>query len=213
MTRLDAIDLKILARLQSEGRITKAALAEAVNLSPTPCWERLKRFEKSGLIRGYHAEIDLDQLGAVATVLVEIVLKQHRYADFQRFETAIRNVGEIVECHATGGGIDYLLKVTTPDIDAYQRLIDRLLLAEIGIERYFTYIVTRTVKTSFQPRWRCSAASPPAEPPPEEASARRPQIRPCGLKTADLSPGRAGDDRLRTAPGRAAAPGGPVSLA
>jgi Lrp/AsnC family transcriptional regulator of ectoine degradation len=151
MTRLDAVDLKILATLQAEGRITKAALAEAVNLSPTPCWERLKRLEKSGLIRGYHAEIDLEKLGAAATILVEVVLKQHRYDDFQRFETAIRGVDEIVECYATGGGIDYLLKVVAPDIDAYQRLIDRLLLAEIGIDRYFTYIVTRAVKASFQP--------------------------------------------------------------
>ena len=151
MTRLDAIDLRILATLQAEGRITKAALAAAVNLSPTPCWERLKRLEQSGLIRGYHAEIDLEKLGTAATVLVEIVLKQHRYEDFQRFETAIRSVDEIVECYATGGGIDYLVKVIAPDIDGYQRLIDRLLLAEIGIDRYFTYIVTRTVKASFQP--------------------------------------------------------------
>jgi Lrp/AsnC family transcriptional regulator, regulator of ectoine-degradation genes len=151
MTRLDAIDLKILATLQSQGRITKAALAEAVNLSPTPCWERLRRLEKSGLIRGYHAEIDLDRLGSVATILVEIVLKQHRYEDFQRFEAALRQVEEVVECYATGGGIDYLLKVMAPDIDTYQRLIDRLLLAEIGIDRYFTYIVTRVVKASFQP--------------------------------------------------------------
>ena len=85
------------------------------------------------------------------SILVEIVLKQHRYEDFQRFETAIRNVEEVVECYATGGGIDYLLKVIAPDIDTYQRLIDRLLLAEIGIDRYFTYIVTRVVKASFQP--------------------------------------------------------------
>ena len=151
MTRLDAIDLKILATLQSQGRITKTALAVAVNLSPTPCWERLRRLEQSGLIRGYRAEIDLDKLGAVATILVEIVLKQHRYGDFQRFETAIRQVDEVVECYATGGGIDYLLKVAAPNIDSYQRLIDRLLLAEIGIDRYFTYIVTRVVKASFQP--------------------------------------------------------------
>jgi Lrp/AsnC family transcriptional regulator of ectoine degradation len=151
MTRLDAIDLKILATLQSQGRITKAALADAVNLSPTPCWERLRRLEQSRLIRGYRAEIDLEKLGAVATILVEIVLKQHRYEDFQRFETAIREVDEVVACYATGGGIDYLLKVTAPDIDSYQRLIDRLLLAEIGIDRYFTYIVTRVVKASFQP--------------------------------------------------------------
>jgi Lrp/AsnC family transcriptional regulator of ectoine degradation len=151
MTRLDTIDLKILATLQKEGRITKAALAEAVNLSPTPCWERLRRLEQSGLIRGYRAEIDLEKLGAVATILVEIVLKQHRYEDFQRFETAVRRVDEVVSCYATGGGIDYLLEVVAPDIDTYQRLIDRLLLAEIGIDRYFTYIVTRVVKASFQP--------------------------------------------------------------
>src|SRR5918999_451410 len=151
MMRLDAVDLRILATLQAEGRITKAALAEAVSLSPTPCWERLRRLERSGLIRGYRAEIDLEKLGAVATILVEVVLKQHRYEDFQRFEMAIRGVDEIVECYATGGGIDYLLKVVPPDIDAYQGLIDRLLLAEIGIDRYFTYIVTRAVKASFQP--------------------------------------------------------------
>ena len=151
MVRLDATDLRILGTLQQRGRITKTALAEAVNLSATPCWERLKRLEGAGLIKGYHATIDLDRLGAVTTVLVEVTLKQHRYQDFQRFETAIRAIPEIVEGHATGGGIDYLLKVVAPDIDTYQRLIDRLLMAEIGIDRYFTYIVTRTVKSSPQP--------------------------------------------------------------
>jgi Lrp/AsnC family transcriptional regulator of ectoine degradation len=151
MLRLDAIDLNILKTLQARGRITKLALAEAVNLSPTPCWERLKRLENAGIIKGYHALIDLERLGAVTTVLVEVVLKQHRYEDFQRFETAIRGIEEIVDAWATGGGLDYLLKVVTPDIDAYQRLIDRLLLAEIGIDRYFTYIVTRAVKSAPQP--------------------------------------------------------------
>ena len=151
MTRLDGIDVRILTTLQAEGRITKAALADAVSLSPTPCWERLKRLEKAGLIKGYHAEIDLERLGRPATILVEVTLKQHRYDDFQRFENEIRLVEEVVDCYATGGGIDYLLKVVAPSIDAYQRLIDRLLLAEIGIDRYFTYIVTRAIKASFQP--------------------------------------------------------------
>lgn len=151
MTRLDAVDLRILATLQNRGRITKVALAEAVHLSPTPCWERLKRLEGAGIIKGYRAEIDLERLGAATTILVEITLKQHRYEDFQRFETAIRRVDEVIECYAVGGGMDYLLKVVAPDIDTYQRLIDRLLLAEIGIDRYFTYIVTRAVKTSLQP--------------------------------------------------------------
>ncbi|HMB76193.1 MAG TPA: Lrp/AsnC family transcriptional regulator, partial [Kiloniellaceae bacterium] len=149
--RLDAIDLKILGTLQREGRITKQALAERVNLSPTPCWARLKRLEKAGFIKGYHAEIDLLKLTAATTVLVEIVLKQHRLEDFEIFERAMRQVPEIVECLATGGGIDYLLKIVAPDIDGYQRLIDSLLGADIGIERYFTYVVTRSVKTAAQP--------------------------------------------------------------
>lgn len=148
---LDAIDLKILATLQTEGRVTKLALAERVNLSPTPCWTRLKRLEKAGFIKAYRAELDLAKLGSATTVLVEITLKQHRYEDFEAFERAVRQVPEIVECLATGGGIDYLLKVVTKDIDAYQRLIDELLTAGIGIDRYFTYVVTRTVKTSLQP--------------------------------------------------------------
>jgi Lrp/AsnC family transcriptional regulator of ectoine degradation len=149
--RLDAIDLKILATLQNEGRITKLALADRVGLSPTPCWTRLKRLEKAGFIKAYRAEIDLAKLGSATTVLVEIILKQHRYEDFEVFERAVRRVPEIVECLATGGGIDYLLKVVTKDIDAYQRLIDELLSAGIGVERYFTYVVTRTVKTAAQP--------------------------------------------------------------
>jgi Lrp/AsnC family transcriptional regulator of ectoine degradation len=148
--RLDAIDLKILATLQKEGRITKQALAERGGLSPTPCWERLKRLEKAGFIKGYRAEIDLAKLAPMTTVLVEVVLKQHRLEDFEIFERAVQGIPEIVECLATGGGIDYLLKIVTRDIDAYQRLIDELLAAGIGIERYFTYVVTRSVKTAAQ---------------------------------------------------------------
>ncbi len=149
--RLDALDLKILATLQNEGRITKLALAERVNLSPTACWERLKRLEKAGFINGYRAEIDLAKIGAATTVLVEVTLKQHRIEDFEIFERAVRRVPEIIECQATGGGIDYLLKIVASDIDAYQRLIDELLTAGIGIDRYYSYVVTRLVKSAAQP--------------------------------------------------------------
>lgn len=144
--RLDAYDVRILAALQREGRITKLRLAEEIGLSPSPCWERMRRLEKSGLIRGYHAEVDLDRLLHTATILVEVTLRSHHAADFQRFERAIADVPEVVECYSTGGGIDYLLKVIALDIDHYQRIIDELLLAEVGIDRYFTYIVTKQVK-------------------------------------------------------------------
>lgn len=144
--KLDAIDLKILDAIQRNGRITKLALAEKVGLSPTPAWLRLRKLEKAGVVRGYRAELDIRTIAPFTTVLVEVTLGSHRHADFDRFERAIRDVPEIVTCWAVGGGVDYVLKIMARDIDAYQRLIDTLLEREIGIDRYFTYIVTRMVK-------------------------------------------------------------------
>jgi Lrp/AsnC family transcriptional regulator of ectoine degradation len=144
--RLDGIDLRILEAIQRDGRITKLALAERVGLSPTPCWVRLRRLEKAGIVSGYHARIALRSVAPVATVLMEVTLASHRQADFDRFERAVRDIPGIVACWAVGGGVDYLLKVVARDIDAYQRMVDELLEREIGIDRYFTYIVTRTVK-------------------------------------------------------------------
>ncbi|GGK21920.1 Lrp/AsnC family transcriptional regulator [Salinarimonas ramus] len=145
--KLDAIDLRILAAVQRDGRITKLALAEEVGLSPTPCWNRLNRLEKAGIVAGYHARLSAKALGiSMASVLMEVTLGSHRQADFERFERAVRALPEIVACWSVGGGVDYVLKVVTRDIDAYQRLVDALLERQIGIDRYFTYIVTRTVK-------------------------------------------------------------------
>ncbi|MER8865243.1 Lrp/AsnC family transcriptional regulator [Mesorhizobium sp. M0751] len=144
--KLDPIDLKILDAIQRDGRITKLALAEKVGLSPTPCWMRLRKLEKAGIVSGYHARIAMRAIAPVATVLMEVTLASHRQADFDRFERVIRDIREIVACWSVGGGVDYLLKVMARDIDAYQRLVDTLLGREIGIDRYFTYIVTKTVK-------------------------------------------------------------------
>lgn len=144
--KLDAIDLRILDAVQRDGRITKLALAEKVGLSPTPCWLRLRKLEKAGIITGYHAKLSLRRLASIASVMVEVTLTNHRQADFERFERAIATTPEILACWAVGGGVDYILRITTLNIDAYQRLIDNLLDRDLGIERYFTYIVTKTVK-------------------------------------------------------------------
>ncbi|MER8746062.1 Lrp/AsnC family transcriptional regulator [Mesorhizobium sp. M1004] len=144
--RLDPIDLKILDAIQRDGRITKLALAEQVGLSPTPCWMRLRKLEKAGIVAGYHAKIAMRVVAPVATVLMEVTLAYHRQADFDRFERVIRDIPEIVACWSVGGGVDYVLKVMARDIDGYQRLVDTLLEREIGIDRYFTFVVTKTVK-------------------------------------------------------------------
>lgn len=148
MIKLDDRDLRILSVLQSEGRITKTELAARVNLSPTACWERLRRLEDSGVIAGYRAEVVIDKLAEHIVVFVTAELENHRAEDFERFESAIGEEPEIVACWALGGGYDYALQVITRSINSYQRLIDRLLDRKIGLARYFTYIVTKQVKDS-----------------------------------------------------------------
>ena len=144
--KLDAIDLRILEAIQEDGRITKLALAEKAGLSPTPCWMRLRKLEKAGIVTGYHARVAVRRVAPVASVMMEVTLANHRQSDFDRFERAVVATPEIVACWSVGGGVDYILKIMTPDIDAYQRLVDSLLDRELGIDRYFTYIVTKTVK-------------------------------------------------------------------
>jgi Lrp/AsnC family transcriptional regulator of ectoine degradation len=148
MIALDDRDLRILSILQTEGRIAKTALAKRVNLSPTPCWERLKRLEDAGVIEGYGARVSLKALGPLSVIFMEAELTSHRAEDFARFETAVAATPEIVECWAVGGGIDYMLKFVCADIDAYQRLVDAMLSDDIGLRRYFTYVVTKPVKTA-----------------------------------------------------------------
>ena len=151
MLRLDQRDIAILKVIGEQGRITKAALAERVGLSASPCWERLKKLEKAGLIEGYGARINLKKLAAHVTVFVAAELSDHTAASFQRFERAVQRQEEITACWALGGGFDYLLQIVARDIDAYQRLIDELLDAEIGLARYFTYIVTKPGKNASVP--------------------------------------------------------------
>ncbi|MGB3139526.1 MAG: Lrp/AsnC family transcriptional regulator [Aestuariivirga sp.] len=143
---LDPADLRILTEIQRDGRITKLALAEKVGLSPTPCWTRLKRLEQRGIIVGYNARLALRQVVPWVLVLVELTLRNHRQSDFDKFERVVKEVPEIMTCWAVGGGVDYVLKTIAKDVNTYQILIDGLLARDIGIDRYFTYIVTKVVK-------------------------------------------------------------------
>ena len=114
-------------------------------------------------------------IAPVATVLMEVTLGNHRQADFDRFERAIRDIPEIVACWSVGGGVDYVLKVMARDIDAYQRLVDALLEREIGIDRYFTYIVTKTVKD--ETVLPLEILVPQPDEPVDDLSRNRPQTR------------------------------------
>ncbi|MCZ7596949.1 MAG: Lrp/AsnC family transcriptional regulator [Gammaproteobacteria bacterium] len=144
---LDAADIRILNAIQKHGKLSKTELAEIVNLSPTPCWSRLNKLKAAGLIRGYRSEIALDRIVDLSRVIVTVALSHHRKSDFDRFESHIRELNEVTECVATGGGMDYVLNVYSPSPAGFQRLMESLLAADLGIERYMTYIVTRDIKS------------------------------------------------------------------
>lgn len=152
-TSLDSIDIRILSAIQKHGQLSKTKLSEMVDLSPTPCWARLAKLKAAGYIRGYHAEIELSLIGDLTKVVVMVALSSHRQTDFDRFETHIQNVDEITECISTGGGMDYVLKIYCPRLANFQQLMESLLNAELSIDRYMTYIVTREIKST-QPNLR-----------------------------------------------------------
>ena len=144
---LDAIDIRILSAVQNHGQLSKSKLAEIVNLSPTPCWARLKKLKAAGLIRAYRADIALAKIDDLIQVIATISLTHHRKSDFDRFETHISDMTEVAECIATGGGMDYVLKIYSANLAEFQSLMETLLAADLGIDRYMTYIVTREIKS------------------------------------------------------------------
>lgn len=148
MIKLDDRDIRILEILQQEGRISKSELAKQVNLSTAACWERLKRLENNGVIEGYGARFSFNAALGLITIFVQVEMNNHRAEDFKKFENAIQDIPEITECWAVGGGVDYFLKVVCANVDFYQRLIDQLLDRDLGVKRYFTYIVTKPVKNT-----------------------------------------------------------------
>ncbi|WP_108660188.1 Lrp/AsnC family transcriptional regulator [Acuticoccus kandeliae] len=143
--KLDRIDIAILATLQRSGRMANVDLAAAVGLSPSPCLTRVKRLEAAGYIEGYRAEIAWTKLAAHIIVFTEVTLSDHRREDFIRFEAEIRRVEAVTECHVVSGGYDYLLKFVARNVAHYQDIIEGLLDRNVGIEKYFSYVVIKTV--------------------------------------------------------------------
>jgi DNA-binding Lrp family transcriptional regulator len=142
--KLDRIDIRILHELQKNGRITNVELAELVHLSPSPCLMRVKKLQQAGYITGYSAQINIAKLGQTLTVFTEVTLKNHQQADFARFQQAVEKIDEVVECHLISGGYDYLLKFVTGGISDYQAIMERLLDTEIGIDKYFSFVVLKS---------------------------------------------------------------------
>ena len=148
--KLDRIDIKILSELQKNGRLTNLDLAERVNLSASPCLIRLNKLRSAGFIRGFAAEIDLSRLAEVLTVFTEVTLARHRPEDLACFVAALADIDNVVECHLVSSGYDYLVKFNTCGIGEYQEIVEALLDADLGIRKYFSYVVFKTPINSRQ---------------------------------------------------------------
>ena len=142
--KIDRLDLRILAQLQKNGRMTNVDLADAVGLSPSPCLIRVKRLEQAGYIAGYGAHLRLEKLGDTLTVFTEVTLPDHHREDFVRFETAIREVDEIARMPSGQRRLRLPAAFLTRGVNHYQEVIEELLERNIGIAKYFSYIVIKS---------------------------------------------------------------------
>jgi len=124
---LDAIDRRILARLQEDARVSNVDLARDVGLSPSPCLRRVRTLEERGVIRGYVTLLDQTALGLPVSIFVSVSLERQVEQALDIFERTVREWPEVVECYLMTGDADYLLRVVVPDLGAYERfLMDHL---------------------------------------------------------------------------------------
>jgi Lrp/AsnC family leucine-responsive transcriptional regulator len=145
---LDAIDRRIVAALQADGRLSNVDLAERVGLSPSPCLRRVKRLEREGYIEAYRAMLGRDRIGLGLTVFVGIKIEGHANARADPFEKAIRAMPEVVACHMVSGEADYLLEVVVPDLQHYQRFLLGKLLDLPIVKEVRSNIAIQSVKTA-----------------------------------------------------------------
>jgi len=145
---LDRIDRKILHALQEDGRLSNLKLAELVALSPTAVLARVQRLTKDGVIQGYEARLDPEQLGAGLMVFVEVLLDKTTPNVFEAFKAAVHVRAEIMECHMVAGGFDYLLKTRMADMNAYREFAGTVLWQLPGVRETRTYAVMEEVKNT-----------------------------------------------------------------
>jgi len=142
---VDQFDWKMLRHLRQNGRASFVELAAAVHLSETSCQRRVRALEEAGVIRGYAAEIDERALGFTLSVFVTVTLASQAEAALSAFETAIKDVREVAECHLMTGGADYLVRLAVRDVDDLERIHSKVLTRIPGVERISSSLAMRTV--------------------------------------------------------------------
>ena len=144
--KLDAIDRKILAELQADGRMTNVELASRVGISAPPCLRRVRTLEEQGYIQGYHASVDTRALGFEVQVFAMVGLQSQAEADLSAFENRCRAWPLVRECHMLNGEVDFLLKCVAPDLSTFQRFLTEELTAAPNVIGVKTSLVIRDAK-------------------------------------------------------------------
>jgi Lrp/AsnC family leucine-responsive transcriptional regulator len=147
VTDLDRTDRRILTLLQRQGRIANVDLAKQVNLTPTPCLERVRRLEKEGFITQYVALLDPVKANAALCAYIEVQLSSTTTEAIALFNQQILDLEEVSECQMVAGGFDYLIKIRVADMQDYQRFLGGKLSAIKGISQTHTYVVIEDVKS------------------------------------------------------------------
>lgn len=149
MKPLDRIDRKILDLLQRDGRISITELAEQVGLSATPCAERVRRLERTGVITGYHARVSPQAVGRNLLVFLEIKLSAISDEVFEKIKNELRRIPDVMECHLVSGDFDYLIKARIPDMQDYRALLGEILHRLPASAQSRSYVVMEEIKETF----------------------------------------------------------------
>ena len=146
---LDEVDFKILRAIQFDARIANVDLARKIGLSPTPCWNRVKALEESGVIETYVTILNHRALGYPDTVIVEVTLDRHDDSTLERFEAALAGLPEVIEAYLATGEYDYFIKAAVAGTDGYERFLRQGLYKIPGIRHSRTSFVLRCLKQSY----------------------------------------------------------------
>lgn len=147
-TELDAYDRKILTLIQDDASLSSAQIAEQVGLSQSPCWRRIQRLKDEGVIRRQVTLLDRKKIGLNTQIFAEVKLNAHGRSNFTEFTDSIRGFPEVLECYVLMGSVDFLLRIVTPDIEAYERFFFEKLSLVPGIQEVNSTVALSEIKST-----------------------------------------------------------------
>lgn len=158
MMSLTKTDIKILTQLQQDARITNQNLADAIGLSPSPCWRKVRKLEEDDVIQGYRAVLNRKKIGLNMMVFLRVTIDSHSEAEARKFEAEVAALENVVACYSIGGDADFLLQVVAADMDRYADFAMSVIRRLPGIKEMQSMFVLKEIKA--QSAWPIQAADP-----------------------------------------------------